>query len=797
MPAIPRRPTDGGRVAGRRVAGRDPGRPVSARERALEVNREIARSRDAAPGRRIAEHPRGRRVAERPDRTSEATGAERRAARRRSSPRRALRPKTRADIQGLRAVAVLLVVAEHLTGWPRGGFVGVDVFFVISGFLITGILLREHQHTGRISFAGFYRRRIRRIVPAATLVLVVTAALSWLVYPAARASAITLDGVWAFFFAGNYRFAVADTDYFAATAGASPLQHYWSLAVEEQFYLVWPVVMLVVLTFMARAGWRSRGRVGVGVAIGVVILASLAWGLHETGERPAWAYFSTLSRAWELGLGALLAICTPLLLRIRPMLGAVVTWTGLLLIVSGAYAIGADQGFPVPGAILPVVGSALVIAGGTAGPAPYLWPLTNRAMTYVGDISYSLYLWHFPAIVLLAGLLPTGSFLHLGTAVVVTAIASVTAYHCFENAIHHSRWLEPRPHAHRTAVARTGGRSPAVRRGLLAGTSVALTVLVVGSAIAAAPQTEAPASNDLETLAVEPADDGALAEQRQEVAEALLATTWPTLEPSIDTLGRSDLSAAWVQDDCLGYEGNALPDPIENAHTCVYGDETADRTMAVYGDSMGVSWVPALEAAFGDSWRIEVFTARQCTFADVAVRETNGGPFPECAAFRADALADLAERAPDVLVVSSAGDPRQVVGAADESDAMTQLQQGAVRSARDISGISPATVYLPPPPVTRSVATCRTAIAVPADCISDPAVTQPWADGMRWASQATEGGVYVDVRDWFCVGGTGCPAFVGGTPVTADGAHLTDAMATRLGPVVREVLARAVPALAG
>ena len=148
------------------------------------------------------------------------------------------KPRFRPDIQGLRAVAVLAVVANHLFGFPAGGFIGVDVFFVISGFLITGQLFREHHKQGRISFADFYRRRVRRIFPISTVVIIVTVAASFVIYLTARAQTVAVDGIWALFFAGNWHFAFLGTDYWANTGSISPLQHYWSLAVEEQFYLV-------------------------------------------------------------------------------------------------------------------------------------------------------------------------------------------------------------------------------------------------------------------------------------------------------------------------------------------------------------------------------------------------------------------------------------------------------------------------------------------------------------------------------------------------------------------------------
>src|SRR5215210_6852 len=208
----------------------------------------------------------------------------------------------RADIQGLRALAVLLVALGH-AGVPafRGGFVGVDVFFVVSGFLITGILLAEARTTGSISLAAFYVRRARRILPAAALTLIAVDVVALLALNFVRARAAETDSVWAGLFAANVRFAHEGTDYFARSQPPSPLLHYWSLAVEEQFYLVWPALLGV----LALCGRRIRAALPFVVL--ALTVASLVWAVRFTATSPTAAYFSPLARAWELGLGAALA----------------------------------------------------------------------------------------------------------------------------------------------------------------------------------------------------------------------------------------------------------------------------------------------------------------------------------------------------------------------------------------------------------------------------------------------------------------------------------------------------------
>ena len=268
----------------------------------------------------------------------------------------------RSDVQGLRAVAVLLVVVAHLgVNAVSGGYLGVDVFFVISGFLITGLLLRARERPDAPGLGGalvdFYARRARRILPAATVVLVATCGISALVLPVVRVGEILTDAWWSALFAANIRFALVETDYFAEGRPVSPLQHYWSLSVEEQFYLVWPVLLLVVAGLALR---RRRDPVAaVQHVLTVLVLASLAWSAWATYASPDTAYFSTLTRGWQLGAGALLAV----VLHRRTAVGrrpGVLAAVGLLLVVASALVL--TPASPVPGVVaLPAVAGTVPV----------------------------------------------------------------------------------------------------------------------------------------------------------------------------------------------------------------------------------------------------------------------------------------------------------------------------------------------------------------------------------------------------------------------------------------------------
>ncbi|WP_066211774.1 acyltransferase family protein [Arthrobacter woluwensis] len=314
-----------------------------------------------------------------------------------SAPRRAFR----ADIQMLRAVAVSAVVLNHL--WPavfRGGYIGVDVFFVISGFLITTHLLKEIDGTGRLRFGAFYARRIRRLLPAAFLVLLAGGAASLLLLPFSRWPDTAQQILASTLYGENWLLAAKSVDYSAHTDSATIAQHYWSLSVEEQFYLVWPLLLLGLWLLAARIR-RSTHRV-VTVGLLVVAAASYAACIVATATDPNPAYFVTYGRAWEFAAGGLIALAAlrrPRLLPPAPakVLGA----AGFLGILLCGWFFTADTAFPGWIAALPVLATAAVIVAGNGGNPPFARPLTaSRPVQFLGDVSYSLYLWHWPLIVL-------------------------------------------------------------------------------------------------------------------------------------------------------------------------------------------------------------------------------------------------------------------------------------------------------------------------------------------------------------------------------------------------------------
>jgi peptidoglycan/LPS O-acetylase OafA/YrhL len=306
----------------------------------------------------------------------------------------------RADVQGLRALAVAMVVIYHL--YPSllpGGFAGVDVFFVISGFLITRHLLREYRKTGTVSLAGFWGRRARRLLPAAVLVLVVTWVAALLVLPSTQLAETAAQVRASALYFQNWQLAGDAVDYLQSTAAATPVQHFWSLSVEEQFYLAWPLLFLLAAAGGARRA-GSSGRVILACLAVALTLGSLAYSAWETRADPAAAYFVTTTRIWELGAGGLLALLPARLTRPLARHGWL-GWAGLAMAVASAFALRGSSAFPGVIALLPVGGAVLLIACGPTrarlGPGRLL---SLPPLVFLGEISYSLYLWHWPMIVL-------------------------------------------------------------------------------------------------------------------------------------------------------------------------------------------------------------------------------------------------------------------------------------------------------------------------------------------------------------------------------------------------------------
>ncbi|MEV7622869.1 acyltransferase family protein [Actinoplanes sp. NPDC089786] len=652
---------------------------------------------------------------------------------------KAAEPTRRRDIEGLRAIAVLLVVLFH-AGVPvvRGGFAGVDVFFVISGYLITGQLVRERR------LARFYARRFLRLLPAALLVsgVTVAAAARWL--PPLRTPEIAGDGLFAALYGINYRLAATGADYLFAETAPSPLQHFWSLAVEEQFYLVWPMLLL--------AGWALGRRRGVTVALIVVVAGSFAVSLWQTAANPTWAYFGLHTRAWELGAGALLAVLAP---RVPRRFASALSGAGLVAIALAAVVLDSQTPFPGYAAALPVAGALAVLAGGITAPSGLL---SESPLQAVGRLSYSWYLWHWPFLTIGPAALGVTATLPVKLALAASAlVAASLTYAIIENPLRHLTALRDRP-----------------RRTVAAG-------LVVSLLAAAA------------YLAVTRVDRAPVTRYRAPVLTAWsaerLAARIPAvpanLTPSLRTANK-DLPRVYP-DGCA----SELTDPTVR-RPCAYGDVTSPETVVLYGDSHAAHWFPALEAIARDRhWRLLVVTKNSCSAAATRIFQVKlNRPFNECVAWRRNAWAYIAARRPSRVFMASAAVGGTVVDAsgvpltdptwtdrawlAGWAETTDQLASSGARLF-----LLEDTPYQARPPLaclSRNPANPRACEVAADSALPGPDRRRAIATKLR-----TKGVTVIDPTPWFCTPAR-CPVIVGNVLVFRDPGHMTATWSRLLAP---------------
>lgn len=689
----------------------------------------------------------------------------------------------RPDIQGLRAVAVVAVIVDHLFGWPKGGFVGVDVFFVISGFLITGLLVREWKRTGTIAFGAFYRRRIKRILPVSLLVIAATLLTAKFLFAAPRFSDTASDSLWATLFSANWRFLLQGSDYFQADGPISPLRHYWSLAVEEQFYFVWPWVLLAALVWLTRRGASQRVALrAAGWLIAVLSLASFFWAMLETSSNPGAAYFSSFSRAWELGLGAMLAFAVPMLERMPDRLRPILANAGLLGIVVSIFVLSPDSAFPAPGALLPVLSTALLIGAGCGGSQKFLPVLTNPVSRYLGDISFSLYLWHFPVMIFLGVLLQPDSNFYFVMSLVVTLGLSVYSYRLVEDPIRKSSWLSSRP---ASGAIKTAGRSRARRRSSIIRPIAGLAVFVVvaGGAVGlkvatTSSENPAPVSAARADFPPAPVDGPAGESLRKELQAAVPATAWPEFEPSLEKLMSEDPHPDRVQN--CGEPGN------HTAEECTFGPMGASRTAVLVGDSISQRWAFPLTRIYAENgWNIRIFGRPGCPFNDYPMVK----PAEEqaaCVERKQQAIDFIAKTKPDLVIVGNTMVPERM--STTGKDATAADWQAGMESILGKIPASDRRLVLSPPPFDKDVRECYSPVSGPGECLGS--VAPLWYEVARAdaaAAQATNS-VYLDTRAMFCTADDACPAFAGGIPIKKDHTHFTLSYGYHLQGALRELL---------
>lgn len=707
-------------------------------------------------------------------------------------------------------VAVLLVLVFHTLGWPRGGFVGVDVFFVISGFLITGNLLRTAQRTGNVSFKKFYWNRVRRIVPAATVVLLLTVITAAILFQSGRFRQVSLDALSAFFFMSNWRFALRGTDYFGEFELVSPVQHYWSLSIEEQFYFVWPA-LIFVLWLIGTRGARTAGQTMtlVRVVFITVVVGSFAWACLETISAPTWAYFNTFSRAWELALGAVLAASAGTLARIRTELKPWLSWAGLGLILAGALLIReGSAGFPAPWALLPVAGSAMVIAAGVGEePARQLF-LRNRVSVYVGDISYSLYLVHWPIIVFLGTISKPGTIAFSVAVLALSFGLAIASYHFVENPLRYidrdkfrsgiGKLLDRRSKRSGEFLSLSSRYSAAAALGLV---TLGLSAIALDPARYYHAQPRETAGSSTSAKASPARDSGlsatpattngpATAALQQEISAALAKADWPALDPSLDTMINDPIPTMATISGCGGLE------PELDPGTCWFGSTTAPVRIFVLGNSIAQNYLVSLRAiAEGSGGKVQIMTEAMtgCNFVDVQIYNADERYLNACPARRERTVELINSIKPQVVLFAHNYTDKKVAGS-DRVLSPTEWADSLRNYIERFRSSVGKVAFLAPAPGDEWIAHCfgtRAGRPTPAECVSKPNnIWSNMADSEKTLANSL-GGVWVDSMPWFCNGDGQCPAFVETTPVKVDAAHMTDAYALKVVPAMREGLAKA------
>ncbi|HVY30429.1 MAG TPA: acyltransferase family protein [Polyangiaceae bacterium] len=667
----------------------------------------------------------------------------------------------RQDIQGLRAIAVLFVVIFHV--WPErmaGGFVGVDVFFVISGFLITGLLVREHSARGRIDFAAFYVRRIKRLLPAATLVLLVTAWGTVQYLPIIRWKDTAHQLIGSALYAENWLLVQGAVDYWAQGAPLSPVTHYWSLSIEEQFYFAWP--LLIALGGFCALRGRLAARNVLTILAGLIFAVSLWHSIKATSIDAAASYFSTWTRAWELALGALTSLVAP---QLSPMLAEmprrVLGFLALLGLLVSGFWVRETMAFPGWVALAPTLPTALLLLlGPVPGSVSHSQLLSLPPLRQIGDISYSLYLWHWPPLVFFKahyGYPPTGSdaLLVVAGSVIAATISKVA----LEDPIR---------------------KSSIGKRHAVLGFAIGAFCIAASVAGAEVPLKQVERLEQALTTAGGTSVQGAL---------AFLDVSGQKLEPAHGKVSfvpsplkaKEDLPSV-VERGCHLVVGVTEPRP------CEVGKSNGSVHIALVGDSHALQWLPTLEAMAEDhDLKITSITKTSCPLTKemLTVGQKRARRYHECRDWN-DNVMKLLKRLKPTLVITSHAAGYEVVDDVSQADTDHRLAVGYARALDELvtAGI-PVLALRDTPAMGFDVADCVSSNPLSIEkCAAARDKALP-ADDVALAKVPPQ--LSADLSDFMCMREV-CPAVVGGVLVYRDTHHLTATYAKTLAPLLWRVL---------
>ena len=665
----------------------------------------------------------------------------------------------------------MLVVLFHL--WPDavpGGFVGVDVFFAISGFLITGVLVREVERRATLSLPAFWARRARRLLPAALVVLLACAAGTVAFVPVTAWDQFFGELRASTAYVQNWHLASTAVDYFAADDGPSPVRHFWSLSAEEQFYVVWPLLVLLGV-LVARRGVRPSRR-GITLVLAAATLLSLACSVYLTATNPEVAYYATPTRAWEFGAGGLLALM-PGEEGARPVAASLLSWLGLVAIVVAALSFTERMAFPGWAAVLPILGALAVMR---AGMPSWRWApsgvLRTAPLQFLGDASYSVYLWHWPLLIFAPyalghGVSDTTAVAILGLTILAAWLTKVLV----EDPARSASALIRRPPRWTLAAA-------------VAGTAGVVGVTLAGSAdIHARIQRDAQVTR--QTLEHRPRCFGALAHDPRR----------PCHNPTL----RSIVVPTPVEAQKMPNAPCQITENDRRLRVCAFGlpAPRAAATVAILGDSHASHWRPALDVvAKARRWRGLSITRTGCAFSR-AVPDVTGRARVHCAQWKRQVL-DWFTGHPEVgTVVVAAHAGADVVGTRGR-DPFAVKQQGYADAWRALpASVRRIIVIRDTPRLRASTLACVQAArdhgrpagsgcAVPRRVALQPDPQVAAATRLRSARVRI-----VDLTPELC-DARACPAVIGGVLTFKDEDHLTPVYAATLGPFLRRAIDRAL-----
>ena len=722
----------------------------------------------------------------------------------------------RPDIEGLRSIAVLMVLVYHAKfDIASGGLIGVDVFFVLSGFLITSLLLRELATSGTVSLSNFWARRARRLLPASGLVLVVTLIASRFMMDGLSQGDLARDAVAACLFIANLRFWDVGTDYLSQGLPESPLLHFWSLAVEEQFYFVWPSMLLVLVRFA-----RLRRR-ALGVLIGVLAVVSFiaCWRLtYASPEGKNWAFFMLPARAWELLAGAGLALGAAHLAKagrqLQHTLG-MLGWLGVGAILATGVIYSTTPAFPGVVVAIPVLATVAVIAAGCArspnGPAIVLGV---RPLQWIGARSYAIYLWHFPMLVLSAHQWGDGTIesLPVGTRVALlvgSVVVAAASYVLVENPVRFAPALTITPVRSLAmgawvALLGIGGAALLLNNPptLSAGDAVAevtlATVAPTTAPDAAVATTVVPVEGSTTTMLATTTTAAPVADASKDnppELAALIAANLPTLTDALTTsrvpdnlnpsLGNSRDDLPQVYDNkCILDVGDNQP------KDCIYGDANGSVEIVLFGDSHAAEWMPGLhQVAAANGWRLIVHTKRACPHVEIPTSQDPNGT--DCAVWRERVIERIAGMQPDLVIMVSYR--YKQVGSAAGRDPDQVWREGLDLTLAKVRPLATHVLLLGDSATPKSdVPSCLAGnLSNVPNCVATRSeAVRPSRLQVERELAAQYDADFVPTSDWLCTD-TACPVIVGNTLMYRDDSHIT-ATASRLLAPYLEATVRAV-----